>query len=164
MPTSAIVLRNRPFKTTQSIMQKISINLEVYTYQIDFAGHMSNIVYIEWMEIARIKLLEAIGLPTQAIAKAGFIPVLVHTEISYQKPLYLGDQVQVDLWLEELKNASAIMAVQMTNQAGEIAAAGRQKGIFLDTVTQRPKRLTPEQRALFLPYLHAIDAESLKPE
>jgi acyl-CoA thioester hydrolase len=135
-------------------MQKISINLEVYTYQIDFAGHMSNIVYIEWMEIARIKLLEAIGLPTQEVAKAGFIPVLVHTEISYKKPLYLGDRAQVDLWLEELNNASAIMAIQVTNQAGEIAAAGRQKGIFLETATQRPKRLTTQERDRFLPYLH----------
>jgi acyl-CoA thioester hydrolase len=138
-------------------MQKITVNLEVYTYQIDFAGHVSNIVYIQWMEIARIKLLEAIGLPTHEIAKAGFIPVLVQTEISYKQPLYLGDRVQVDLWLEELKNASAIMAFQMTNQAGAIAAEGRQKGIFFDTETQRPKRLTAEQRDLFLPYLNAID-------
>jgi acyl-CoA thioester hydrolase len=68
-------------------MQKITVNLEVYTYQIDFAGHVSNIVYIQWMEIARIKLLEAIGLPTHEIAKAGFIPVLVQTEISYKQPL-----------------------------------------------------------------------------
>jgi acyl-CoA thioesterase FadM len=45
----------------------------------------------------------------------------------------------------------------MTNQAGAIAAAGRQKGIFFDTNTQRPKRLTAEQRDLFLPYLNAID-------
>jgi acyl-CoA thioester hydrolase len=134
-------------------MQKITVNLEVYTYQIDFAGHVSNIVYIQWMEIARIKLLEAIGLPTHEIAKAGFIPVLVHTEISYKQPLYLGDRVQVELWLEELKNASAIMGFQITNQAGAIAAEGRQKGIFFDTNTQRPKRLTSEQRDLFLPYL-----------
>jgi acyl-CoA thioester hydrolase len=134
-------------------VQKITVDLEVYTYQIDFAGHASNIVYIQWMEIARIKLLEAIGLPTHEIAKVGFIPVLVHTEISYKKPLYLGDRVQVDLWLEELKNASAIMGIQISNQAGDIAAEGRQKGIFLDTETQRPKRLTPAQRDLFLPYL-----------
>lgn len=138
-------------------MQKITVNLEVYTYQIDFAGHVSNIVYIEWMEIARIKFLETIGLPTQDIAKAGFVPVLLHTEISYKKPLFLGDRVQVELWLAELNNASAIMAIQMLNSAGKIAAVGRQKGIFLDTVTQRPKRLTPEHRDLFLPYLHHIN-------
>jgi acyl-CoA thioester hydrolase len=82
------------------------------------------------------------------------VPVLLHTEISYKKPLFLGDRVQVELWLEELNNASAIMAIQMLNQAGELAATGRQKGIFLDTVTQRPKRLTPEHRDLFSPYLH----------
>jgi acyl-CoA thioester hydrolase len=134
-------------------MQKISVNLEVYTYDIDFAGHASNIVYIKWMEIARIKLLEAIGLPTHEIAKAGFIPVLLRTEINYKKPLFLGDRIQIDLWLEELKNASAVMGFEITNQAGELAADGQQKGIFFDTTTQKPRRLTPAERALFQPYL-----------
>ena len=34
-----------------------------------------------------------------------------------------------------------------------LAAEGVQKGLFVDTQTMRPKRLTPEERALFNPYL-----------
>ena len=37
-------------------MKKITFTLPVYTFQIDFAGIVSNIVYIEWMEIGRLTL------------------------------------------------------------------------------------------------------------
>ena len=50
-------------------MNKLNFELEVYTYQIDIVGHLSNIIYIEWMEIGRLKLLEAIGLPVTELTK-----------------------------------------------------------------------------------------------
>ena len=39
----------------------------VHSFQIDFNRHVSNIVYIQWMEIGRLKLLEACGLPLDRI-------------------------------------------------------------------------------------------------
>lgn len=136
-------------------MQTISFDLEVYTYQIDFAGHVNNSVYIQWMEIGRIKLLEAVGLPIHEISKQGFLPVLAHTEITYKFPLYLSDTVHVELWLSELKNASAVMNFCFYNREGTLAASGQQKGLFVDQKTKRPHRLKPEERTLFLPYLHS---------
>ena len=64
-------------------MKKVIFEESVYTYHIDFAGHVSNIVYIRWMEIGRSKLLEAAGLPVQELLKKGIVPVLVSTEITY---------------------------------------------------------------------------------
>ncbi|MBW4612109.1 MAG: acyl-CoA thioesterase [Desmonostoc vinosum HA7617-LM4] len=143
-------------------MQKISFDLEVYSYQIDFLGHVNNAVYIHWMEIGRTKLLEAIGLPTHEIFNQGFAPVLVHTSITYKSPLYLGDRVQLELWLAELRNASAIMQFRFYNSQKTLVAEGLQKGLFVDKRTMRPRRLSPEERALFIPYLIANDAESNK--
>ena len=59
--------------------------------------HVNNAVYIQWMEVGRVKLLEALVMPTHEIAKQGFSPVLVQTHIDYKSPLYLGDRVQVEL-------------------------------------------------------------------
>ena len=134
-------------------MKKICYDLEIYTYQIDFIGHVNNSVYIQWMEIGRIKLLEAIGLPTQEIAKQGFVPVLVHTEIVYKSPLHFGETVRIELWLSELKNASGIMQFRFYNGESLLVAEGRQKGLFVDWKTMRPRRLRSEEKALFLPYL-----------
>ena len=37
---------------------EVSLNLSIQTYDIDFAGIVSNIVYIRWLEDLRLKMLE----------------------------------------------------------------------------------------------------------
>jgi acyl-CoA thioester hydrolase len=140
--------------TQRQSMKKVICDFEIYPYQIDFIGHVSNIVYIQWMEIVRCKLLEEIGLPVHEIAEQGFVPVLVHTEIDYKQPLYLGETVHVKMWLTELKNASAIMKFYFYKELDSLVAEGLQKGLFMDKTTLRPKKLTSEQRDLFSPYLY----------
>lgn len=135
-------------------MHKLLFDLEVYTYQIDFAGHVNNSVYIHWMEIGRLKLLEAIGMPIHEVLKQGIAPILVETNIVYKLPLYLGDRVQAQMWLSELRNASAIMQFRFYNGDQVLAAEGVQKGLFVDAKTMRPKRLTSAERASFSPYLN----------
>jgi acyl-CoA thioester hydrolase len=134
-------------------MKKITLELPIYTYQIDFGGHVSNIVYLQWMEIGRLKLLEAVGMPVYRIAEQGFIAVLVHTEITYRHPLHIADTVRIELWLSELKNVSASMEFRFYNAEGILAATGNQKGLFVDQKKMRPRRLEPEEQKLFQPYL-----------
>ncbi|MBD2693987.1 acyl-CoA thioesterase [Anabaena catenula] len=136
-------------------MQKITFELEVYSFHIDFIGHVNNIVYIQWLEIGRTKLLEAVEMPTHKIFQQGFAPVLVQTNITYKSPLYLGERVQAEMWISELKNASAIMQFCFYNEQKILAAEGWQKGLFVDRQTMRPRRLSPEERSLFLPYVHS---------
>ena len=137
-------------------MQKICFEIEVYSFHIDFIGHVNNTIYVQWMEIGRTKLLEAIGMPTHEIFQQGFVPVLVQTNITYKSPLYLGDRVQVELWISELRNASAIMQFRFYNAQGILAAEGWQKGLFVERETMRPRRLRSEERALFAPYVHSM--------
>lgn len=134
--------------------EKIVFVEPIYTFQIDFNRHVSNIVYVQWMEIGRLKLLQAIGLPVEQIDKAGFLPVLVETQITYRRPLFLGDTVEVELWLSELSGVHAWMEFRFL-RGSELVAQGRQKGVFVNTDTNRPRRLSEAERALFLPYLEA---------
>lgn len=136
-------------------MQTILFELDIYSYQIDFMGHVNNAVYVQWMEIGRTKLLEAVKMPVHEIFKQGFAPVLVQTSITYQSPLYLGDRVLVEIWLSELRNASAIMQFRFYNHQQMLVAEGEQKGLFVDTKTMRPKRLSPEEKAVFTAYLNS---------
>jgi len=135
-------------------MNTIGFELEVYSFHIDFIGHVNNIVYIQWMEIGRTKLLEAVGLPTHEIFHQGFVPVLVETHVTYKAPLYLGDRVWMELWISELRQASAIMQFRFYNKPESLSAEGWQKGLFVDRSTFRPRRLSSAERALFAPYHH----------
>ncbi len=140
-------------------MPTICFDLEVYSFQIDFIGHVNNTIYIQWMEIGRTKLLEAVGMPTHKIFEQGFAPVLIQTAITYKSPLYLGDRVWVEMW-SQLRNASAIMQFCFYNEQRTLVAQGWQKGLFVERQTMRPRRLRPEERALFMPYLHeTVDAQ-----
>jgi len=141
-------------------MKKISLNLEIYPYQIDFIGHVNNSVYIQWMEIGRTKLLDAVGLPLPEIAKRGFLPVLVQTNITYKNPLYLGNEVQMKLWLSELRAASAIIEFHFYNGDRTLVAEAQQKGLFIDTETKRPHRLQSDERELFSSYVTSPSSTS----
>jgi acyl-CoA thioester hydrolase len=143
-------------------MKKISLNLEIYPYQIDFLGHVNNSIYIQWMEIGRIKLLEAVGLPLPEIAQRGFLPVLVHTNITYKTPLYLGNEVQMQFWLSELRAASAIIEFHFYNGERTLVAEAQQKGLFINTETKRPRRLQPDERKLFSSYVTSLSKTSVR--
>jgi acyl-CoA thioester hydrolase len=132
----------------------VELDLEIYTFDIDFAAHVSNITYIRWLEIARLQLLVDIGIPTPDLLERGVAPVLIRTEIDYRSPLVLGDPVHVSLWLTELRAASATLEFAITS--GErLAATAVQRGLFVDLATGRPSRLTPDDRRRFEPYVVA---------
>ena len=88
-------------------MKKVAFEVPIYTFHIDFAGHVSNIVYVQWMEAGRQRLFEAAGLPIEELALTGIVPALVRTEIEYKLPLRLGDRARVEVWISELRRASA---------------------------------------------------------
>jgi acyl-CoA thioester hydrolase len=119
-------------------------------------GHVNNIVYVQWMEVGRHHLLEAVGWPINVIAQQGFGPVLVETSISYRKPLLIGDRVQINIWLSKLSQASAWAEFEFFNGQG-LVAQGKQRGLFVDLASNRPKRLQAEERARFLPYVIAAE-------
>lgn len=135
-------------------MKKIIFEENIYTYHIDFAGHVSNIVYIQWMEIGRLKLLEEAGMPVQEVVeRLGLFPTLVKTEICYHKQLFLGDRVRIEVWLSKLKHVSAIMEFRFYNGNGELTADGHQTGLFIDKESHQPKALDAGVREGFMPYL-----------
>ena len=134
-------------------MTKIEYSPTIYPLHIDAMGHVNNIVYVQWMEIGRVRLLEAVELPIEQITQVGFGPALVATTIRYKTPLYLGDRVSATIWLSQLRGASATMQFEFFNQAGELSARGEQRGLFIDLQSKRPKRLDSEMRSRFGQYL-----------
>ena len=130
-------------------MEPICFAQEIFTYDIDFAGHVSNISYIRWMEAGRLKLLEAAGMPVTALMSAGILPALAETRIAYKKPLFLGDSLCIEVWIAKLRHASADMAFHFYKNNRELAAVGLQKGLFIDREHQKPVRISDEQHQRF---------------
>jgi acyl-CoA thioester hydrolase len=142
-------------------VKKITFDLDIYPYQIDCAGQVHNAVYINWMEIGRLKLLDSIGLPISTLISQGSVPALAHTAISYKTPLFLSDRVWVEMWLSALGYASAVMRFQFFNAGSNaenlrdqvLVAEGYQRSMFVDKDTWKTKRFTRKEKDVFLPYL-----------
>ena len=140
-------------------MSKLSYKLPVHTFQVDFGGIVSNIVYVQWMEIGRTRLLEAVDMPIERIWEEGIAPILVHTSIDYKRPFRLGDTVHAGVWVSELRQTSARIEHRFHHADGTLMATGQQVGLFVDKHTLRPHRLAPEQRERFEAYLIAPEGE-----
>ena len=139
-------------------MEKLVYEEKIYTYHIDFVGHVNNIIYIQWMENGRMKLLEAMNLPvTEIDSGEGIVPVLTETNISYKKPFFLHNSVKIELWVSKLNNASAIMEFRFFNENHELCATGWQKGLFINRQTMKPTRLTGRHREAFEKFLHRVE-------
>ncbi|MCK9211520.1 MAG: acyl-CoA thioesterase [Ignavibacteriaceae bacterium] len=138
------------------MLEKIIFQESIHTFQIDFNHHVSNIVYIQWMEIGRLKLLHKAGLSIEQIDKAGFFIVLAETHIKYKRELFLGETVEVELWLSELNGVYSWFEFLFRKVGGDIVASAQQKCVFVDTKTKRPKRLMEKGWTLFLPFVKNI--------
>jgi acyl-CoA thioester hydrolase len=101
------------------------------------------------MEIGRLKLLDKIGLSIKKLEERNITPVLASTEINYKKPLYISDTVKIEVWVSKLYHASAEISFKFYNSNNEIAATGKQKGLFISLITRKPYRITAEERAGF---------------
>ena len=135
-------------------MQKLTYTEKIYTYHIDIVGHVNNIIYIQWMENGRMKLLESIGLPvTELSSEEGILPIITDTSISYKKPFFIQDSVKIETWVSQLNNASVILEFRYYNENNEVCATGQQKALFINKQTMRPARLSPKHTDAFQKYL-----------
>src|SRR3989304_9533031 len=82
-------MASRPFET--------EIPFSVKTYDIDFAGLVSNIVYIRWLEDLRLQILAVHYLLDVQLAQ-GTGPVLVKTEIVYRRPSRIQERPTGRVW------------------------------------------------------------------
>jgi acyl-CoA thioester hydrolase len=154
-------------------MKKITFDLDIYSYQIDCNGQVHNTAYINWMEIGRLKMLDAIGLPIETLISQGSIPTLTYTTIAYKTPLLLGDQVWVEMWLSAVGYRSVVMCFDFYNAAFNtdnlhnqiLVADGHQKNMFIDKNSLKPRLFTRKEKDAFLPYLKVqpIDKVDLLP-
>ncbi|PYK31182.1 MAG: acyl-CoA thioesterase [Verrucomicrobia bacterium] len=82
-------------------------------FDTDCGGVVSNIAYLRFIEIARTKLAEALGMRLAEMAQTQRYPVVVRTEINYKRAAKLGDKLIIDGWLDELQRARFWCAFQI---------------------------------------------------
>lgn len=126
----------------------VELPLRVKTYDIDFVGHVNNIVYIRWLEDLRLKLLDAY-YPLETLLAEGVAPVVVTTNIYYRQAIFLEDRlVKGSMWIENLERATFHLAAEF-HVGHDRRATATQRGTFLNRQTSRPVRVPQGFRERF---------------
>ena len=125
----------------------VDLQFKVQTYDIDFAGIVSNQVYIRWLEDLRLELLDTFA-PLGEQLQRGYVPVLVSTEINYKRALRLFDRPLGRLWMAEMGRVRWVLDAVIMND-GVVSATARHVCAFVDRHTLRPRPVPDEFRARF---------------
>jgi len=112
---------------------------------MDAYGHVNNVVFVRYLEEARIDLLlTAAGPAGREMLDKGV--VVVRHELDYKRPLvHRVEPVPIVSWVEEIKNASFTVAYTIGD--GEVYVEARTVLVLVDLETGRPRRVGPDDRA-----------------
>ncbi|MBV8121823.1 MAG: acyl-CoA thioesterase [Alphaproteobacteria bacterium] len=110
--------------------------LRIQTYDIDFAGIVSNIVFIRWLEDLRLALMAQSYPLLQALAD-DVAPILISTRIAYRRPVTIADKMLGRIRVAGLGRVRWRLAAEFTVD-GAIHADAEQEGVFMRLSTRRP--------------------------
>ena len=106
---------------------RVRTDVQVMFFDTDCGGVVSNISYLRFIEIARTKLAEKLGLQLAEMSKTQRYPVVVRTEIDYRRAAKLADQLVIEGWLDRLERARFWCAFRITRpEDGMLIAECRQ--------------------------------------
>ncbi|MCW2843781.1 MAG: acyl-CoA thioesterase YbgC [Nocardioides sp.] len=119
---------------------------------MDLLGHVNNVVYVDYLQEARVDMLRAHG-PAAHSAELAEGVVVVRHEVHYRAPLtYRFRPVTIECWVTEIRAASLTMAYEVFHEDPQ-AEGGRCVYLRATTVltpyvfaTERPRRISEAER------------------
>ena len=94
------------------------MNVRVRNYHLDGYGHVNNARYLEFLEEARWAFFEEHGLLSEI---AGFMLVVVRTDIRYRRAAVDGDILRFEGRLKELTSRHIILTQNIVLPSGKNA-------------------------------------------
>ena len=129
----------------------VRMPIRVLTYDIDFAGHVNNQVYVRWLEDLRMEML-CQYYPMERLSDAGLAPILASTHIEYKSSLLLHDKPHGEMWISKMGRATCHIEAEIRH-GDTLCAKAHQRIILLNIGTTRPARFPAE----FLEQFHATN-------
>lgn len=121
---------------------------------MDAYGHVNNVVFLTYLEEARVDMLFVLGAELGTRALADGVLVARH-EIEYKAPLVFHPRgVSIEMWVSEVKGASFEIRYEVRDESTVFATAASTL-VAYDLPKDRPRRLSPEERTFLTAYLES---------
>ena len=117
---------------------------------IDELGHVSNVVYVRWVQDAAKAHSEAVGWDRAAYLRAGAVFVVRRHEIDYLAPVFAGDRIAAHTHVARFGAATSERKTRLVRESdGALVARAVTSWAFVAITTQRPTRIPHEIRDAF---------------
>ena len=118
---------------------------------MDAYGHVNNVVFLTYLEEARVDMLFGLGADLGAKALADGVLVARH-EIDYKQPLVFHPRgVDIEMRVSAIKGASFEIRYEVRDEATVFAHAASVL-VAYDLEAGRPRRLSDEERGFLQRY------------
>lgn len=125
-------------------MSLVSISITPRYAETDQMGIIHHSNYLIYLEQARLVWLEQLGFSYIKMEASGVLLPVYNIDITYKKPIRLGDQITVSVKLQSIPTTRVIFDYEIVNQHNEICSICQLTLVFTDAQTFRPRRPIPE--------------------
>lgn len=122
-----------------------SIRLPVTAQDLDELQHVSNVVYVRWIQDVAVAHSEAAGLSLEAYRQRGAVFVVRRHEVDYLRPALAGDEVELETRVVAMSPVTATRRTFIRRVADrQVLAQAETQWAYVSTSTGRPVRIPPE--------------------
>ena len=124
--------------------------LTVEPADIDNLGHVSNLVYLRWVQEAALAHSTALGWAEADYLARGEAWVVRKHEIEYLRPAMPGDLLRIETRVATMSAASSVRKTRVLRERdGAILCIAATDWVYIDLARARPKRVPAEIRDRF---------------
>lgn len=114
---------------------------------MDAYGHVNNTAYLAYLEQARVSMF--FDRYDSTFARG---TVVAHHEITYLRPVvYHPEPLRLELWIDRMRGADFVVRYEVFD-GDTLAATAATRLVTFDFDSNRPRRLTEEERGILLGY------------
>ena len=115
---------------------------------IDELGHVSNLVYLRWVQEVAMAHSRAGGWDWARYRELGAVFMVRRHEIDYVAQVVLGDELRAETWVDTWRAASCIRKTELY-RGDKVVARAATTWAMIGTASQRPQRIPEELVATF---------------
>ncbi len=106
--------------------------LTVRSYELDSLGHVNHAVYLNWLEHARMRMLDDIGMPLGELFRRRWLPNIVHIEVDYRSEARVGQALRIESEMQNFGRSSVTVGQRILAEPdGRLVAEAKVVAVFV---------------------------------
>jgi len=111
---------------------------------IDENGHVSNVVYVQWMQEIAIEHYQSIS-GMNSMQPFGATRVVREHRIEYFLPAFAGEEIEIKTWIENIRRVRSLRQYEFVRKLDrKVLVRGETDWVFVDLKTGSPRAIPDE--------------------